>query len=67
MQAKTTPPLLTDREVAKLLNISWITLQQWRYQKRGPRFLKLNRNVRYRLADVEAWINALPTGGSQLA
>jgi hypothetical protein len=31
------------------------TLEQWRWQGRGPRFLKIGGRVVYRLADVEAF------------
>jgi excisionase family DNA binding protein len=32
------------------------TLANWRYQGRGPRFVKVGRHVRYRRSDVEAWL-----------
>jgi hypothetical protein len=35
--------------------ISPRTLEQWRWQGRGPRFLKVGGRVVYRLADVEAF------------
>ena len=32
------------------------TLDQWRYQKRGPKFLKVGRLVRYAEADLRAYL-----------
>lgn len=55
--------LLSDREVADLLNIAVKTVQNWRWKGEGPRTIKLGkRAVRYRRADVEAFIEAGLTG-----
>jgi excisionase family DNA binding protein len=48
--------LLNEKEVAQLLKMSLPTLRRWRAAKTGPRFLKIGSSVRYRHADVEAWI-----------
>jgi len=48
--------LLSEREVARQLNISEVTLQMWRYQGKGPPFVRLLRMIRYRPADLEAWL-----------
>lgn len=31
------------------------TLVAWRYHGKGPRYARMGKHVRYRLADVEAW------------
>lgn len=53
--------LLTDREAARLLGLSVSCLRSWRYSGRGPTYLKLGGGpkaaVRYRRADVEAFIS----------
>ena len=49
---------LTERQTAKLLGLAVRTLQLWRYQKRGPRYVKLGGAVRYRLEDLERFIEA---------
>lgn len=50
-------PLLTETEAAKYLNLTNRALQSWRYQGRGPRFVKISaRAIRYRLEDLEAWV-----------
>lgn len=51
-------PLLTEKEVAKMTGFSIRTLQSWRTRGGGPRFVKISaRCVRYRIEDVEAWID----------
>jgi excisionase family DNA binding protein len=48
--------LLTQSEAAKMLRLSERTLERLRLQGGGPRYVKANRSVRYREADLEAWI-----------
>ena len=56
----TTPPphsaILTEIEAAKFLNMKIPTLRAWRLKRRGPRFLKFGRAVRYRLSDLEQFV-----------
>lgn len=50
--------LLSPGEAAEFLGIPEGTLAQWRSQRRGPSFLKLEgRLVRYRVADLEAYLS----------
>jgi Helix-turn-helix domain len=46
---------LDQNALADRWKISPRTLEQWRWQGRGPRFLKIGGRVIYRLADVEAF------------
>jgi len=49
--------LLTPKEAAEFLCVPEGTLAQWRSQRRGPAFLKLeDRLVRYRRSDLERYI-----------
>ena len=49
---------LTTEQAAELMQCSRITLEVWRGQGRGPRFLKINGHlVRYRMSDVLGWMN----------
>jgi predicted DNA-binding transcriptional regulator AlpA len=49
--------LLSERQVAERLNVSEVTLQEWRCQHKGPPFLRLSgRMIRYRESDIEAWL-----------
>ena len=50
--------VLTTPEAAAYLNVQPSTLEQWRWNGRGPDFVKLGRSVRYRQADLEAFLGA---------
>jgi excisionase family DNA binding protein len=54
--------LIDEVELAVRLGVSRSTLQSWRYAGRGPRFIKLGRLVRYRNADVDAYLQAHTRG-----
>ena len=47
--------LLTTDELATRGGMSPGTLRNWRMVRRGPRFIRIGRTVRYRLADVKKW------------
>lgn len=50
-------PLLRPDEVAPLLNVARGTLYRWRhYGTEGPPSIKVGRGVRYRLSDVNAYL-----------
>ncbi|RIL08215.1 MAG: hypothetical protein DCC71_00230 [Proteobacteria bacterium] len=48
--------LVTVRDASELLGVSMRTLQKWRLQGSGPRFVKLGHSVRYDVKDLEACI-----------
>jgi excisionase family DNA binding protein len=48
---------LTIDDVARLLQVSRRTVNQWRRMGRGPRSFRLPKGVRYRRADVELWVD----------
>jgi excisionase family DNA binding protein len=48
--------LLTQTEAARLLRLSERTLERLRVSGGGPLFVKAGHLVRYREADLEAWI-----------
>jgi excisionase family DNA binding protein len=51
------PDLLTEQQIAALLNIEPRTLRLWR-QTRGLPHLKLtSKIIRYRRTDVDAWLD----------
>lgn len=55
--------LLDEREVASILAIAVKTLRNWRWRGEGPRAIKVGRRaVRYRRADVHAFIEAGSSG-----
>ncbi|MCM8549204.1 AlpA family transcriptional regulator [Streptomyces sp. STCH 565 A] len=51
-------PLATPAEVAEYLGVPVKTLYQWKYRGIGPNVHKVGRHLRYRWAEVDAWLNA---------
>ena len=49
---------LTTPQAADFLGLKKGTLEVWRSQGRGPTFVKLGRAIRYRLKDIEDFINS---------
>lgn len=54
--------LLTETQVAEILNLSTRTLQAWRVRRAGPNYVQVERAVRYRRRDLLAWIDANTIG-----
>jgi predicted DNA-binding transcriptional regulator AlpA len=50
--------LIDEARLAAQLSVSRSTLQSWRYAAKGPRFIKIGRLIRYRAADVDAYLRA---------
>lgn len=50
------PALATPKELSAYTRLSLPTLARRRAEGKGPRFVKLGDSVRYKRADVEAWI-----------
>jgi len=48
---------LKVKDAAAHMGLSASTLNKWRTQGRGPRFVKLGRSVCYRAADLDAWMD----------
>ncbi len=48
--------LLTEQKTAEALNCTVAALRRWRRERRGPRFVKLGRLIRYNPADLEAYV-----------
>jgi predicted DNA-binding transcriptional regulator AlpA len=50
-------PLVSERQLCKLLNVSLPTIARWRAEGKGPRFILLGvRRLAYRPSDVNAWL-----------
>ena len=57
--------LLKSREVCEILQVTPLTLQNYRDAGEGPPFVRLApRTIRYPRDELEAWINAHREGGS---
>ena len=55
--------LLTPEELCEFLGgIPVGTIYKWRHGGTGPRSIKVGRHIRFRMSDVEAWLehNATP-------
>jgi len=55
---------LNDVEIEASFGIPRKTLQNWRVFGRGPVYRKFGNSVRYDVADLETWVQSLPTGGA---
>ena len=49
--------LLTEGETSMVLNCTRAALRRWRRERRGPKFVKLGRLIRYRDSDLEAFVD----------
>ena len=58
---------LTIADLAERVGVPPATVYQWNSRGDGPRYLKIGRHVRYRLADVIAWENTRYAGGPEAA
>jgi len=48
---------LTEKEVGQLYGLSPKSLQQRRYKGHGPRYFKFGGSVRYKVADLDAFMD----------
>ena len=64
---ETVETLWDKRATAKYLRISVKTLDRWLAEGRGPRGLKVGVQVRYRPADVHAFLESCTTVGGGVA
>jgi len=51
-----TPKEMNDFEAAEYLGVKVATLRSWRNQKKGPKYHKSGRAVRYARRDLDAWL-----------
>ncbi len=50
--------LLDTKELSEYLGIAVSTILEYRMQGRGPVYIKLGHLVRYKVADVDAWLES---------
>jgi len=50
--------VLTPENVGKLLHVKTKTLRNWRYQRVGPKYVKVGRGVVYLFSDVSEYLQA---------
>ncbi|MFN2123952.1 MAG: helix-turn-helix transcriptional regulator [Candidatus Promineifilaceae bacterium] len=57
--------LIDTPTAARLLSYSPATLNAWRNRKQGPSYIKVSgTSVRYRVCDLEEWVNSRIIGGA---
>ena len=49
--------LLTVQVLAEYLGVPVATIYAWRYRRQGPPGFRVGRHLRFRLDDVEEWID----------
>jgi len=52
------PEILNEKQVQEVYGFSIPYLRRARRERRGPRFLKVGKLVRYRRSDIEAYLTA---------
>jgi excisionase family DNA binding protein len=57
--------LWTEQQTADYLQVAVGTLRRWRAEGTGPPALRAGRTVRYRKADVDAWLQGERERGSE--
>jgi predicted DNA-binding transcriptional regulator AlpA len=59
--------VLNEREAAEVVGCSVALMRKWRLFREGPPYVKIGRLVRYRQADLDAFLDAhlVATGGGR--
>ena len=57
---------LTEHEVAQRLGLSVATLRAWRLKRRGPRYVRFGRAVRYLASDIERFVDTCAVDASSM-
>lgn len=56
MQNKKSLGIVNEKEAARMLGWSVKTLRNRRWLRQAPRYLKMGRTLRYKVADLEAFL-----------
>lgn len=49
--------VMDEFALAEFLGLTVATLRKWRWLRSGPKFVKVGRLIRYRKADIDAWLD----------
>jgi predicted site-specific integrase-resolvase len=49
--------LLKPDELAAVLDVSVETITTWRHEGTGPDYIRAGKQIRYRVADVDKWLD----------
>jgi predicted DNA-binding transcriptional regulator AlpA len=58
---------LSPEDLAARYDVPLQSVYSWNKTRTGPRFMKVGRHVRYRLADVIAWENSRTVASGRTA
>ena len=50
--------MVREGEIAEFLNVKVATLRHWRATEQGPRWYKLGGAVRYKVGDIQTWLDS---------
>lgn len=64
--SKILEPLLNEKDISRITGLSLASTRRWRLNNQGPPFIKIHAAVRYRVADLRAWLASRPVGGEQV-
>jgi excisionase family DNA binding protein len=53
--------LITPEQLAKQLNVTLRTVQRWEVERMGPPRVKIGRQIFYRVASVNSWLESRET------
>ena len=59
--------LLNPKQLAELFAVNENTIAQWRVQGNGPKFVKIQRRIRYAANDVDRWTNERTFASTKIA
>lgn len=51
-------PTIDEQDAAPYIGYTPAALRAWRSQGRGPAYIRVNRSIRYRIADLDSWLQA---------
>jgi len=57
--------MLNEKQVAIIIGLTVHSLRAWRLNGRGPRYCKIGRAVRYRIEDVQRFIESRLINGAE--
>jgi Helix-turn-helix domain len=49
---------LPEHDASQYIGCKPQTLRAWRHRKQGPPYIMLGRAIRYRVQDLDAWLDA---------
>lgn len=56
-------PLISPRDLGELCGVPIGTVYQWNCRGVGPRMIKVGKHVRYRMSDINVWLDQHAVGG----